>query len=53
VISKSESNGSVVRVQNLEKVADLGLRGKLASCVQLINAQAGGFITEGHFSLSW
>ena len=53
VISKSGGNGSLVRVENLEKVTDLGLRGKLASCVQLINAQAGGFITEGHFSLSW
>jgi hypothetical protein len=53
VISRSDDNSSVVRLQNLEKVADLGLRGKLASCAQLINVQSSGFITEGHFSLSW
>jgi len=53
VISKSGGNGNLVCVQNLEKVADLGLRGKLACCAQLVNAQAGGFITEGPFSLSW
>jgi len=53
VISHPEGASSVVRLQNLEKVSDLGLRGKLASCAQLINVQSSGFITEGHFSLSW
>ena len=53
VISRSEGNSCVALLQNLQKVSDLGLRGKLASCAQLINVQSSGFITEGHFSLSW
>ena len=53
VISRSEGNSSVVRLHNLGKISDLGLRSKLASCAQLINVQSSGFITEGHFSLSW
>lgn len=53
VISRPEGNNCVVLLQNLEKVSDLGLRSKLASCAQLINVQSTGFITEGHFSLSW
>jgi len=53
VISRAEGNCNLVRLHNLEKIADLGLRGKLAGCAQLINVQAGGFITEGPFSLSW
>lgn len=53
VISRAEGNSNLVRLHNLEKIADLGLRGKLAGCAQLINVQAGGFITEGPFSLSW
>ena len=53
VISRSEAKSSLLRLHNLEKVADLGLRGKLVSCAQLINVQSGGFITEGPFSLSW
>jgi len=53
VVSRSEGNNCVVLLQNLEKVSDTGLRSKLASCAQLINVQSSGFITEGHFSLSW
>jgi len=53
VISRSEGDTCVVLLQNLQMVSDLGLRGKLASCAQLINVQSSGFITEGHFSLSW
>ena len=53
VISRSEGNASLLRLRNLERIDDLGLRGKLAGCAQLINVQSGGFITEGPFSLSW
>jgi hypothetical protein len=53
VILKSEGNANLLRLRNLEKIDDLGLRGKLAGCARLINVQSGGFITEGHFSLSW
>jgi hypothetical protein len=53
VLSKSEGNTNLLRLRHLEKIGDLGLRGKLAGCAQLINVQSGGFITEGHFSLSW
>ncbi len=53
VLSKSEGNTNLLRLRNLEKIDDLGLRGKLAGCAQLINVQSGGFITQGHFSLSW
>ena len=53
VISKLEDNSNLVRLHHLAKVSEVGLRAKLASCAQLINVQSGGFITEGHFSLSW
>jgi len=53
VISKSEGNSNLVRLHNLEKIDDPGLRAKLAGCAQLINVQSGGFIVEGPFSLSW
>ena len=53
VISRSEGSASLLRLRNLEKIDDLGLREKLAGCAQLINVQSGGFITEGPFSLSW
>jgi hypothetical protein len=53
VISKAEGNTHVLTMRNLHKIEDLGLRGKLAGCAQLINIQAGGFVSEGHFSLSW
>jgi hypothetical protein len=43
----------MVRLRNIEKIADEELKGKLVGCAQLINIQSGGFITEGHFSLSW
>ena len=53
VLSSSEGSRHLVRLQNLENVSDGGLRAKLVSCAQFINAQSDGFITEGHFSLSW
>ena len=53
VISKSTRNAHLLRMRNLEKIEDQGLRGKLVGCAQLINVQSEGFITEGHFSLSW
>jgi hypothetical protein len=53
VLSSSEGNRHFVRLQNLEHVSDGGLRAKLLSCAQLVNSQSDGFITEGHFSLSW
>lgn len=53
VISKSEGDSKLLRLHNLENIDDLGLRGKLAGCAQLINVQSGGFITEVPFSLSW
>jgi hypothetical protein len=53
VISKSAGNTHLLRMRNLEKIEDEGLRGKLVGCAQLINVQSEGFITEGHFSLSW
>jgi hypothetical protein len=46
-------NAQTVRLRNVEKLADEELKGKLVGCAQLINIQSGGFITEGHFSLSW
>jgi hypothetical protein len=46
-------NAHMVRLRNLEKLVDDELKGKLVGCAQLINIQSGGFITEGHFSLSW
>lgn len=53
VISKSAGNTHLLRMRNLEKIEDQGLRGKLVGCAQLINVQSDGFITQGHFSLSW
>jgi hypothetical protein len=53
VLSKAEGNTNLLRLRNLEKIEDLGLQAKLAGCAQLINVQSVGFITQGHFSLSW
>jgi hypothetical protein len=53
VMAKSDGNTHLLRLRNLEKIEDLGLRGKLTGCAQLINVQSNGFLTEGHFSLSW
>jgi hypothetical protein len=43
----------MVRLRNVERLYDEELKGKLVGCAQLINIQSGGFLTEGHFSLSW
>jgi hypothetical protein len=53
LMCRATSNVQMVRLRNLEKLADEELKGKLVGCAQLINIQSGGFITEGHFSLSW
>jgi hypothetical protein len=53
LLCRAASNAQMVRLRNMEKLADEALKGKLVGCAQLINIQSGGFITEGHFSLSW
>ena len=53
LMCRTASNAQTVRLRNMEKLADEELKGKLFGCAQLINIQSGGFITEGHFSLSW
>jgi hypothetical protein len=53
LMCRAASKVQMVRLRNLEKLADEELKGKLVGCAQLINIQSGGFITEGHFSLSW
>ena len=53
LMCRAASKAQMVRLRNLEKLADEELKGKLVGCAQLINIQSGGFITEGHFSLSW
>jgi hypothetical protein len=50
---RSAEKSHLVRLRNIDKLADEELKGKLVGCAQLINIQSGGFITEGHFSLSW
>lgn len=45
--------GYAVKLRNVEKLVDEELKGKLVGCCQLINIQSGGFVTQGHFSLSW
>lgn len=45
--------GPNVRLRHVERISDEALRGKLVGCAQLINIQSGGFLSEGHFSLSW
>lgn len=53
VIFAEEGKGPNVRLRNVEKITDEDLRGKIVGCAQLINIQSGGFMSEGHFSLSW
>jgi hypothetical protein len=53
LMCRAPTNAQMVRLRNMEKLADEELKGKLVGCAQLINIQSGGFITEGHFSLSW
>lgn len=48
-----EGKGPHIRLRNTEKIADESLKAKLVGCAQLINIQSGGFMSEGHFSLSW
>jgi hypothetical protein len=53
LMCRAGGKSHMVRLRNIEKLADEELKGKLVGCAQLINIQSGGFITEGHFSLSW
>ncbi len=53
VMCPAGDKAQTVRLRNIENLADDELKGKLVGCAQLINIQSGGFITEGHFSLSW
>jgi hypothetical protein len=49
------SNGKVqaLDLRNTDRLSDPELKAKLVGCAQLINIQAGGFITQGPFSFSW
>jgi hypothetical protein len=42
-----------VILHDIERIKDENLRGVLVGCAQLINLQAGGLLSAGHFSLSW
>ncbi|MGE0407308.1 MAG: hypothetical protein AB7O65_13515 [Candidatus Korobacteraceae bacterium] len=53
LVSSVEGKVQSVRLRNTELIRDPDLKAKLVGCTQLINIQASGFITEGHFSLSW
>jgi hypothetical protein len=53
IMCRAGDKSHMVRLRNIEKITDEELKGKLVGCAQLINIQSGGFITEGHFSLSW
>ena len=53
LMCRAATNAQMVRLRNMEKLADEELKGKLVGCAQLINIQSAGFITAGHFSLSW
>ena len=53
LMCRTSEKSHTVRLRNIDKLADEELKGKLVGCAQLINIQSGGFITEGHFSLSW
>lgn len=53
VVCRAMDNMRMMKLRSIEKLYDPELQAKLAACAQLINAQSAGFITEGHFSLSW
>jgi hypothetical protein len=53
LICPAGEKAQMVRLRNVERLCDEELKGKLVGCAQLINIQSGGFLTEGHFSLSW
>jgi len=52
-ICQQAGKGPNVRLRNVDRIVDEGLKAKLVGCAQLINIQSGGFLSEGHFSLSW
>jgi hypothetical protein len=53
VVCRSGDQMRSLKLRRAEKLQDEGLKAKLMGCAQLINVQTAGFITEGHFSLSW
>jgi hypothetical protein len=48
----ADEKSQMVRLRNIENLADEELKGKLVVCTQLTNIRSGRFMTEGHFWLS-
>lgn len=53
VFCRGADHSQLLLLRNVDRLADSELKSKLAGCAQLINLQSSGFISEGHFSLSW
>lgn len=53
VVCRAGDNIRTLKLRSTEKLHDAELKAKLVACAQLINVQSAGFITGGHFSLSW
>ncbi len=53
LLLNANGKGPAVELSWLDKLADVNTQRELAGFAQLVNIQSGGFMSEGHFSLSW
>jgi hypothetical protein len=52
-VQQGDGRAPHVKLGSVENISPELLKGQVVGCAQLINIQSGGFISEGHFSLSW
>lgn len=52
-VQQGNGKAPAIKLGSIENIGSEGLRGQVVGCAQLVNIQSGGFISEGHFSLSW
>lgn len=50
---KSDAQGTSVQLGSMDHLTNQELKDQLVGCVRLINILSGGFLSRGHFSLSW
>lgn len=53
VVLQPETQGMRAELHSLEQLSDRDLKSQIIGCVRLINVLSDGFLSRGHFSLSW
>jgi hypothetical protein len=53
VVLQPEAQGMRAHLHDLERLSDRDLKSQIIGCVRLINVLSDGFLSRGHFSLSW